>query len=110
MKHLISGSRSSQCSAFSFFFAAAHGWYGISLPSTTPSPAGTPPTAPSARTEGAEVDAGGSHEAGSAGCAAAPASSARAGRAGMGLDVVVGGVERLPDAVQIRRAIRGARR
>src|SRR6516164_3408491 len=54
-KHLISGSRSSQCSWFSFFRAAAHGWYGISSPSTTPSPAGTQPSAPSGITGAADT-------------------------------------------------------
>src|SRR5207248_228142 len=33
---------------FSFFFAAAAGKYGISSPSTTPSPGGIAPAAPSA--------------------------------------------------------------
>src|SRR6516162_853934 len=54
-KHLISGSRSSQCSWFSFFRAAAHCWYGISSPSTTPSPAGTQPSAPSGITGAADT-------------------------------------------------------
>ena len=109
MKHLISGSRSSQCSEFSFFLAAAHGWYGISSPSTTPSPAGTPPAAPSARTGGAGSSIGrGSDQPGDAG-------TRRRGHErqcrprGMGLNVVIGGVDGLPDSVEIRPAVRGAR-
>ena len=40
MKHLFSRSASARFAKFSAFFAAAHGWYGISPPSTTPMPAG----------------------------------------------------------------------
>ena len=39
MKHLFSGSALARFAKFSAFFAAAHGWYGISPPSTTPRPA-----------------------------------------------------------------------
>jgi len=39
---LAIGSSLRRFSKLSFFRAAAHGWYGISLPSTTPWPAGTP--------------------------------------------------------------------
>ena len=54
-KHLISGSRSIQCSRFSFFLAAAQGRYGNSLPSTTPRPPGTQPIAPSPTTGAART-------------------------------------------------------
>src|SRR5207247_2286124 len=40
----------SQLSKFSCFLFAAHGWYGISSPSTTPASGGTQPIAPSATT------------------------------------------------------------
>jgi len=40
--HFVSGSAVRRFSKFSRFFASAHGWYGISFPSTTPCPAGTP--------------------------------------------------------------------
>jgi hypothetical protein len=41
-KHFVIGSAVARVSKFSFLFAAAQGWYGMSLPSTTPCPAGTP--------------------------------------------------------------------
>ena len=40
MKHLPSGSAFARFAKFSAFFLAAHGWYGISPPSTTLRPAG----------------------------------------------------------------------
>ena len=42
MLHCVSGSAVSRFSKFSCFCASAHSWYGISLPTTTPCPAGMP--------------------------------------------------------------------
>lgn len=50
MKHFTAGSRFSQFFRFSARCSAAHGWYGIVPPSTTLSPAGMAPSAPSAST------------------------------------------------------------
>ena len=62
---------------FSRFLASAHGWYGTSSPTTTPWPAGAANSAP---------NCGGP------------------GRAAMILHIPIRGIERLPDAVQVRFA------
>src|ERR1700731_3660382 len=45
-KHFTTGSKASQFASFSFFLASASGRYGSGPSSTTPRPAGIPPTAP----------------------------------------------------------------
>ena len=78
--------------------SAASGRYGISSPSTTPTPPGTAPTAPNASTGAAGTGTTG------------PGRNASAAFALCEQDVVVGGVEGLPDAVQVGLAVGDARR